>query len=150
MTPGEIELKVVRDRLGILAECVEGLRGLPTGSLAEFRSDPRNAAAADSYLRRAIEALFDTARHLLSRGFGLGALEYREVARAAQEKELVRGAAHAEHFLQIAGYRNRLTHFYDRVTPDELYAIVTERLVDLEAMAEEMRVAAANLAGGRD
>ena len=61
MTPGAINLKVVADRLGTVAECVAALRRLPAGDSEEFHGDWRNAAAADSALRRAIEARFDTA-----------------------------------------------------------------------------------------
>ena len=67
MTPGPIDLKIVADRLAIVASCLEALRRLPTASLDDFRADWRNAAAADSLLRRAIEALFDAARHILAK-----------------------------------------------------------------------------------
>jgi len=86
MTPTGVDLKVVHDRLAIVAACVADLRRLPLSALQEFRADWRNPAAADSLLRRAIEALFDAVRHLLGKGFGLGALEYREAARLAVEK----------------------------------------------------------------
>ena len=42
--------------------------------------DRRNPAAAESFLRRAIEALLDAARHLLAKGHGPAGLEYRDVA----------------------------------------------------------------------
>ena len=45
----------------------------------------------------------------------------------------------------MAGYRNRLTHHYDEVTPEELFGIVTERLGDVVAIAESLRAAAAAL-----
>jgi uncharacterized protein YutE (UPF0331/DUF86 family) len=46
----------------------------------------------------------------------------------------------------MAGYRNRLTHHYDEVTPSELYAVITRHLDDVEAIAVELRTAAARLA----
>ena len=46
--------------------------------------------------------------------------------------------------------RNRLTHHYDEVTPAELFAVVSERLGDLENIAEALRAAAARLAGPED
>ncbi len=36
----------------------------------------------------------------------------------------------------MAGYRNRLTHFYDEVTAEELYDITTHRLGDVESVLE--------------
>ncbi len=38
----------------------------------------------------------------------------------------------------MAGYRNRLTHFYDEVTPGELYSILTTKLPDIEAVLDEI------------
>ncbi len=79
MTPGEIDLKVVRDRLLLVKQSLDDLRSLPHTNLDEFTSDRRNILAADAALRRGLEALFDVARHLLAKGHGVGSLEYREV-----------------------------------------------------------------------
>ena len=146
MTPGRVDLKVVADRTGAVRRMVAQLQALPTGSLEEFAADFRNAAAAESLLRRTIESLLDAARHLLARGYGIGALEYREIARVAAEKGLIDDPGLRERFLQIAGFRNRLTHFYDEVTTAELQAILARNLADLERLAVELEAAARRLA----
>lgn len=51
MTTGPVDLKLVGDRLQIVAACVAQLRALPTGSLEDFKRDFRNSAAAGSLLR---------------------------------------------------------------------------------------------------
>jgi len=147
MTRGPVDLKIVGDRLGIVRKCLEDLRRLPVAGLVEFESDFRNPATAESLLRRAIEAALDTARHLLARGHGFAALEYREVARQSTERGLIEDANVGKRFLAIAGFRNRLTHFYDEVTPGELFGILTTELPDLEQICEELRRAASRLAG---
>ena len=38
----------------------------------------------------------------------------------------------AQRMVEMAGYRNRLVHFYDEVTPEELHEILTSHLGDLE------------------
>ena len=38
-----------------------------------------------------------------------------------------------------AGYRNRLVHFYDEVTPAELYRICTERVSDVRVILHALR-----------
>jgi uncharacterized protein YutE (UPF0331/DUF86 family) len=146
VTPGRIDLKVVEDRLGIARDCVATLRRLPRATLEAFLADERTPLAAESALRRAIEALFDTARHVLSKGFGHGALEYRDVARKAHERGLVTDPGLAGRFEQIAGYRNRLIHFYDAVTTKELFGILRDDLQDLEALADTLENAAKRLA----
>jgi uncharacterized protein YutE (UPF0331/DUF86 family) len=145
VTPGKIDLKVVEDRLGIVRDSVAALGRLPRATLEEFLSDERTAAAAESHLRRAIEALFDTARHLLSKGFGLGALEYRDVERRAHERGLVADPGLAARFEQMAGYRNRLIHFYEAVTAKELFGILRDDLHNVVSLVATFRNAAKRL-----
>jgi uncharacterized protein YutE (UPF0331/DUF86 family) len=145
MTPGRVDLKVVADRTRAVRRLVTQLRALPAASLEEFTSDFRNPSAAESLLRRAIESLLDVARHLLAKGHGIGALEYCEIARVAAEKELIGNAELRERFLQIAGFRNRLTHFYEEVSTAELHAIIAPDLDDLEGLARELEEAAGRL-----
>lgn len=146
MTPSAVDLKIVGDRLLLVQQSLRDLRSLPNADFEEFTSDRRNILAADAALRRGLEALFDVARHLLAKGHGIGSLEYREVARRVGEHDLVEDSSLAASFVEMAGYRNRLTHHYDEVTPAELYAIVSDRLGDIEGIAEALRAAAARLA----
>lgn len=145
MTPKGIKLKVVQDRLGFAEECIRGLRSLPAGSREEFQADPRNAWAADALLRRTIEAIFDTARHMVSSGIGTGRLEYKQVVRHAVDGGLVDEKV-GEVFHKIAGYRNRLAHHYEDVIDDELFGVIQNHLGDLEAVISELRNAASRLA----
>lgn len=41
--------------------------------------------------------------------------------------------------VKMAGYRNRLTHFYADVTPTEIYRIVTKDLDDFKPFLEAIR-----------
>jgi uncharacterized protein YutE (UPF0331/DUF86 family) len=148
VTRGAVDLKIVRERLELVRRAVEELRALPSSTLAAFLADRRNAPAAESHLRRGVEALFDTVRHLLSKAFGLGQLEYREAARAAGERGLIADQALAQTFVKIAGYRNRLTHHYEAITPEELFEILRRHLGDLQAIASQLRSAAGRLSPG--
>lgn len=96
-------------------------------------------------LQVALEALFDVARHLLAKGKGLAGLEYREVAELAKAHRLIEDSELASRFHEMAGYRNRLTHHYDKVTAFELFGMLTMRLGDIAAVAESLRAAAADL-----
>jgi uncharacterized protein YutE (UPF0331/DUF86 family) len=142
MTKGPVSMKVVGDLLRSLEVCLEDLRKLPTESPEVFTVDFRNPAAAESLLRRAIQAIFDLLRHLLARGYGKGALEYKELARLAAEKGLVQAPRLAAVLKELGGFRNRLTHVYQNVTSEELYGILKDELGDLEEIAEELRQAA--------
>jgi len=147
VTPGPVNLKVVDDLLGSIDSCLADLRDLPSASLAEFTADRRNPAAAESLVRRALQSLFDLLRHLLAKGQGKAVLEYKQIARRAADEGLVRDPRLAALLVELAGYRNRMVHFYAEVTPEELYGIVHGELGDLEAIAGELRRTAARLAG---
>ena len=148
MNPTGVDLKVVRERLAHVERSLEDANSLPADTLEVFLADRRNALAAESSLRRGLEALFDTARHLLAKGHGKASLEYRQVARLAVEHGLVPPGELGERLLRMAGFRNRLVHHYDEVTPEELHRVVTRHLGDLEAVAEELERAARRLARG--
>ena len=135
MTPGDIRVEIVGERSAWVREMLAGLRTLPLGSYEEFASDPRNAAAAESYLRRALEALLDLGRHVLAKGFGRATTEYKEIATALGEAGVLDEAA-ARVLSEMAGFRNRLVHFYHQVRRPELYQICTEDVEDVEVVLE--------------
>jgi uncharacterized protein YutE (UPF0331/DUF86 family) len=139
MTQGKVSLKVVGDALDLIAACLRDLRALPQSSLDEFLADRRNPAAAESLLRRAIQAYFDLLRHVLARGYGVGTLEYKQLARSAAEVGLIRDPHLAQVAFQIGGFRNRLVHFYKEVTAEEMYSILRSDLDDLERLVQETR-----------
>ena len=149
MTPGPVDLKIVSNRLDLVDRYLVILRTIPSDSIEQFLADERNPAAAESLLRRIIESLLDTARHLLAKGYGLGALQYREAARLSAEKGLVRDKDLASRFQQIAGFRIRLTHHYEEVTNEELLEVLNRHLQDLEALRKELQQAASRLAADR-
>ncbi len=66
MTPTQVRASVVAERVAWVRQMVSRTRDLPLDSLETFLADSRNAGAAESYLRRGIEALLDIGRHSLT------------------------------------------------------------------------------------
>ena len=135
MTPSEMRAKTIVDRIGIVRSMLDDLLEVPLGSLVEFTSDPRNAPAAESLLRRALEALMDLGRHILAKGFGRGVSEYKKVGTELGEVGVL-ALEEAALFRKMAGYRNRMVHLYDEVTKEELYQICTEHLDDFDTIID--------------
>lgn len=131
MTPSPIQAKVVLDRIAWVRRMLEGIRSLPRDSLADFTADPRTPAAAESYLRRGLEALLDLERHILAKGLSRAVTEYREVAQESGRAGVL-GPVEAALLARMAGYRNRLVHFYHEVSVEELYEVCTQGLADIE------------------
>lgn len=138
MTPGRLSRRVVTDRLGWIERMLGEIRALPLSSLEEFLADRRNVWAAESCLRRALEAIFDLGRHILVKGFGQGVSDYKEIAVRLQEQGVL-SAEEASLLRVLTGYRNRLVHFYHEVETPDLYFICSDQLRDLEHIAEAYR-----------
>ena len=135
MTPGKLSRRVVSDRLSWIAQMIAGIRALPLDDRAAFLADRRNVWAAESCLRRALEALLDLGRHILSKRFGVGVSEYKAIAAGLQERGVL-GRREAELLQIMAGYRNRMVHFYHEIGPEELYQVCAHDLVDVEHIVE--------------
>ena len=138
MTPGKISRRVVADRLAWVERMVAEIRTLPLTDRNAFFADHRNLWTAESCLRRALEALLDLGRHILAKGFGIGVSEYREIAARLEEQRVLSGDE-AALLRAMAGYRNRLVHFYHEVSPEELYEVCAHRLGDLEQVLAAYR-----------
>jgi len=144
MTPSRVSAAVVAERVAWVEAMIAGIRALPLASSDDFGADPRTAAAAESYLRRALEALMDLGRHLLAKGYGQPAPEYRDIGRLLGECGVITGPD-ITIWLKMAGYRNRMVHFYAAVSQAELYDLCVSRLGDLEdALAAVRRWVAAH------
>jgi uncharacterized protein YutE (UPF0331/DUF86 family) len=137
MTPGTIRPEIVAERALWIRQMVDDLRTLPLDNVAAFHAEKHFFAAAESYLRRALEALMDLGRHILAKGFGYPATEYKEVAKALSEKGVL-GPQAAQLMTRMAGYRNRMVHFYHEIEPDELYEICHSHLDDIERVLDEL------------
>jgi uncharacterized protein YutE (UPF0331/DUF86 family) len=103
-----------------------------------FFADRRNIWAAESCLRRSLEAVFDLGRHILAKGFGLGISEYEEIAARLHDQGVL--SDQETRVLEVlAAYRNRLVHFYHEVTQDELYEICAHKLSDVEMISRAIK-----------
>lgn len=133
MTPDRLSRKVVTERSDWVREMLERIRALPLASLGDFAADQRNVDAAESCLRRALEALLDLGRHMLAKGFGSAPAEYKQVAQGLGACGVL-NEDEAALFVRMAGYRNRIVHFYDRVSEAELYELCSSQLTDFEVV----------------
>jgi uncharacterized protein YutE (UPF0331/DUF86 family) len=138
MTPTQASRRVLVERMSIVQRYLRQLRSLPLQDEAQFFGDSRNAWAAESCLRRMLEALFDLGRHILAKVYGIGAATYKDVALELGNAGVL-SAEETKIAVSMAGYRNRLTHVYDEVTEDELFQVCTNNLGDVELILDSVR-----------
>jgi uncharacterized protein YutE (UPF0331/DUF86 family) len=137
MVISNLNIKLIEDRLGFIIKSIARLKKLSRLDQQGFLKDD-NPAIAESYLRRSLEAIFDIGRHIMAKTAGKGIVEYKEIARALGQEGVVTGDQ-SEKLILMAGYRNRLVHFYHEISDKELYAIVKTNLSDLETFIKEIK-----------
>jgi len=129
--------KIIVERAKWIRQMFAGLRSLPLNNYDLFSSDPRNFASAESYLRRGLEALLDLGRHVLAKGFGEAVTEYKQISLELVKFDIL-STENSEKLRLLAGYRNRLVHFYHEISDHELYEICSKELGDIEQVLEEI------------
>jgi len=135
MMASAVRAEIVAEKIAYIRNMVEAIRSLPQSSYDDFSADARNAAAAESYLRRALEALFDLGRHILVKAFAAAPAEYKQIAEGLA-KNGVLSKEEGRILTEMAGYRNRMVHFYHEIGERELYDICRDRLIDIQGLID--------------
>jgi uncharacterized protein YutE (UPF0331/DUF86 family) len=137
MSPGKVSQRIVADRISWVQTMLADIQSLPVASLEQFTQERRTMLAAESRLRRALEAMLDLGRHVVAKGLGKGVSEYKEIAVHLARAGIL-SADTAQLMKQMAGYRNRLVHFYHEVFTEELYTLCANNLEDIRAVIQEI------------
>jgi uncharacterized protein YutE (UPF0331/DUF86 family) len=138
MSPDKISQRIVSYRMDWIERMIGEVRLLPLEDSNRFIADRRNVWSAESCLRRALEGLMDLGRHILAKGFARAVSEYKEIANGLHEFEVL-DREEAEIFRILAGYRNRMVHFYHEISWEELYSICSKELGDVERLVDTMK-----------
>lgn len=134
-----IDRVMLKQRLSMVAGYCRELKFLKELPRAEFM-EKRNSAAAESFLRRSLEAIFDIGRHILARTGHLELTkEYKSIASGLAEAKVISNTLSVK-LLKMAGYRNRLVHLYHIIHDEELYDIVQNNIPDLQEFVHEINL----------
>jgi len=137
MVISSLNIPRVLDLIRFIETCLMELKPFSTMNKEEFLSDRKNPPFVESYLRRSLEAIFDVSRHILSKTYGFKDIEYKSIAKALGEKEIITKEL-SNVLSEMAGYRNRMVHFYKEITPEELYCITRDNLKDIDRFTKEI------------
>ncbi len=86
MSPSRISKRIIAERTSWINQMIEGIKSLPLDSFNSFSREKKNAWAAESCLRRALEALMDIGRHILAKGSGEGISEYKQIGSSLEKR----------------------------------------------------------------
>lgn len=137
MVISSLNISRVLELLRYLEGCLQELKPFSAMKKEEFLSDRKNPPFVESYLRRSLEVVFDICRHILSRSYGFKEIEYKAIAKEMGKRGVISEKL-ANELYKMAGYRNRLVHFYKEVSSEELYEIVANHLGEFDQFSKEI------------
>ena len=127
----KVDEKIILERADIIQKSLKKLEGLKHLTPGRFMLD-ENFAVAEHYLRYALEATFDICAHILARIPDVQVDEYKKMALEMGRQKIVSMDFAEKKLHKMAGYRNRLTHFYFEVNAEEMYKIIQNDLGDFK------------------
>lgn len=137
MVISSLNTKLIEDRLGFINKAIAKLRHLSSLEETDFISSD-SPAIAESYLRRSLEAMFDIGRHIIAKSAGKAIVEYKGIANALGDLGVITEEYSARLNL-MAGYRNRLVHFYSEISDKELLSILQNNLSEIEEFVKQIK-----------
>jgi len=130
---------LISGRLELIADYLIQMQRLSNIPKNDFLKDKDMSAASESYLRRALEAIFDIGRHVAAKKGGTDlATEYKAIARYLGDKRIISEELTIS-LIDMAGYRNRLVHLYHLINDEELFYILQNNLSDVKKFISEIK-----------
>jgi uncharacterized protein YutE (UPF0331/DUF86 family) len=130
---------LLEDRLLFIERSVQSLERFKSVTPAEFQANPDNFRIAYYDLYIALEACMDIGAHILSRIPGQKPKSYKDIPLLLAENKLTPEMFTAEKLVPMAGYRNRMTHFYHRLEAAEIFEIINVHSDDFEEFSRYIR-----------
>ena len=129
MSENTLKSQSILPRIDGIQKDLVRLERLSKLSESEF-AEETNFILSQFFLREALEGVFHIGSHILSRLPGGRTTQYKEIALKLGEFGVVDKKFAETSLKDMAGYRNRLTHFYADITPVEIQRILKENLKD--------------------
>jgi uncharacterized protein YutE (UPF0331/DUF86 family) len=119
----------IRQKIHFMRENIKLLEQFKEMDQDQFTSDPITESAALRMLQVSIEAMLDICSHIIAReGWGL-AKTYVEIVELTVKHGLI-PKEKADIYKNMARFRNRIIHLYDRVDSAEVLNIINNHLDD--------------------
>lgn len=131
-----INRDVLRARVSYIEDSRRSLERFHGISYEEFHSNPDHFRIAFYDLHRSLEAIMDIGSHILSRIPGARPSSYKDIPRLLEKHKIIPSDFANSQLTKMAGYRNRMVHFYGEITEKEIYNIIQEELQDLDTFCD--------------
>jgi len=126
-----VDADKIRTKIHFIREALRRLEEIRSRGREAFLAESILQAAAERNLQIGIEAILDTAGHIIARE-GLAVPKTHREAMEILLREGILPASHRESFLEMSSFRNRLVHIYEEIDPAEVFDILEKHLGDFE------------------
>jgi uncharacterized protein YutE (UPF0331/DUF86 family) len=121
----------LQTRISYIEDSIKSLERFKGTSYEDFHANSDNFRIAFYDLHRALEAVMDIGSHILSRIPGARPSSYKDIPRLLDKHRIIPAEFAQNSLIKMAGYRNRMVHFYGEITEKEIYNIIQEELGDI-------------------
>src|SRR4030042_1315145 len=122
--------EVLQTRISYIEDSLKSLERFKGIPYKEFHINSDNFRIAFYDLHRALEAVMDIGSHILSRIPGSRPSSYKDIPRLLGKNKVIPNNFASNQLIKMAGYRNRMVHFYGEISELELFNIIQEELED--------------------
>jgi uncharacterized protein YutE (UPF0331/DUF86 family) len=131
--------EILQSRVSYIEDSLRSLERFKGITFQEFHSNSDNFRIAFYDLHRALEATMDIGSHILSRIPGARPSSYKDIPRLLEKYKIIPSDFANNQLTKMAGYRNRMVHFYGEITEEEIYKIIQEELEDFYAFCAHIQ-----------
>ncbi len=129
---------IVLRQLANLEGFVNDLRQADDISREVFLRDVRAQRFIERTLHIAVEACLDVTHHIISDEKWREPHSFADAFTVLAENRIIT-AEQADRFAMMARFRNLVVHYYEKVDPEQVFAIFTKRLGDFDEFAAAIR-----------
>lgn len=129
--------KTVQERLRKLIEVVARLEKYPNIERERFLGDVETQWIVERGLMIATACLLDIGTHILAGYYNMYPETYDGVIAGLEEKGLLTSSLR-KRLKGLGGFRNILVHEYLEVNPEQVFLVLTRRLVDFTQFAKQI------------
>lgn len=134
-----IDKEKIKSKIAIIDENTSELKKMQGLSLDDLFHNLRDRAAVKYFIRTSIEAMIDISAHIIARNL-LGTPSTNvEVILTLVQKKIIPDE-NLITYTKMVKYRNRLTHFYDEVSVNEIYDIIQNHLGDFDLFIHDILI----------
>jgi len=112
--------EVLQARISYIEDSLRSVERFKGITYKGFHSNSDNFRIAFYDLHRALEAVMDSGSHILSRIPGARPTSYKDVPRLLGKNKIIPADFATNSLTRMAGYRNRMVHFYGEITEREI------------------------------